>query len=66
MEIERRGVVSSMVDAEIKLVCKDMTTYPFRSPSALNYSKSVGEGSLGVRGERHDAPKEVHLHNFCC
>ena len=68
-------MVSSMVETEIKLVCKDMTTYqiqfPFRSPSSLNYSKSVGDGSLGVSGKRRDAPKEVHLYSanlsyFCC
>ena len=41
-----------MIDAEIKSVCKDMTTHqmhlPCRFPSPLNYSESVGDGGAGV------------------
>ena len=41
-----------MIDAEIKSVCKDMTTQqmhlPCRFPSPLNYSESVGDGGAGV------------------
>ena len=52
MEGGREGGVSSMIDAEIKSVCKDMTTQqmhlPCRFPSPLNYSESVGGGGPGV------------------
>ena len=48
-----RGGVSSMIDAEIKSVCKDMTTQqmhlPCRFPSPLNYSESVGDGGAGSK-----------------